>query len=63
MNNNKNVILKVNSQAQISISKSLEGIGIQRITMPLSPLDFIKLLHFADSKVNPRKAKINSIVK
>lgn len=63
MNNNKNVILKVNSQAQISISKSLEGIGIQRITMPLSPLDFIKLLHFADSKVNPRKAKINSIVR
>ncbi len=63
MYNNKSVILKVNNQAQISISKSLEGIGIQRVTMPLSPLDFIKLLHFADSKVNPRKAKINSIVK
>lgn len=41
--NNKSVILKVDNQAQISISKSLEGIGIQRVTMPISPLNFIKL--------------------
>lgn len=61
--NNKSVILKVDNQAQISISKSLEGIGIQRVTMPISPLNFIKLFHVADSKVNPRKAKINLIVK
>ena len=61
--NNKSVILKVDNQAQISISKSLEGIGIQRVTMPISPLNFIKLFHVADSKVNPRKAKINPVIR
>lgn len=63
MYKNKSVILKVDNQAEISISKSLEGIGIQKVSMPISPLNFIKLFHVADSKVNPRKAKINLIVK
>ena len=63
MDTEKYVILKASNQTQISIIKSLEGVDIQRIAMPISPVDFIKLLHFADSKVNPRKAKINPIVK
>lgn len=63
MDNSKFVILKSNGQTAISVIKSIEGISIQRVTIPLSPLDFIKLLHNADSKVNPRKAKINPIVK
>lgn len=63
MDSSKFVILKIDNQVQISIIKSLEGIDIQRVSIPISPLNFIKLLHFADSKVNPRKAKINPIVK
>lgn len=63
MDSSKFVILKSNSQTAISVAKSLEGISVQRTTLSLSPLDFVKLLHSADSKVNPRKAKINPIVK
>lgn len=63
MDSSKFVILKSNGQATISVIKSIEGISIQRVTIPLSPLDFIKLMHRADSRVNPRKAKINPIVK
>ena len=61
--NAKSVILKSENQTQISVTKSIEGISIQKIVMPISPLGFINLMHQADSKVNPRKAKINPIVK
>ena len=61
--NTKSVILKSENQTQISVTKSIEGISIQKIVMPISPLGFINLMHQADSKVNPRKAKINPIVK
>lgn len=59
----KTVILKAEKESHVSVTKSLEGIGIQKIIMPISPLGFINLMHYADSKVNPRKAKINPIVK
>lgn len=59
----KTVILKAENQSQVSVTKSIEGISIQKIVMPISPLGFINLMHHADSKVNPRKAKINPIVK
>lgn len=59
----KSVILKSENQTQVSVTRSIEGISIQRIVMPVSPLGFINLMHHADSKVNPRKAKINPIVK
>ena len=61
--NAKSVILKSENQTQVSVTRSIEGIGIQKIVMPISPLGFINLMHHADSKVNPRKAKINLIVK
>lgn len=52
--NTKSVILKSENQTQISVTKSIEGISIQKIVMPISPLGFINLMHQADSKVNPR---------
>lgn len=61
--NAKSVILKSENQTQVSVTRSIEGICIQKIVMPISPLSFINLMHHADSKVNPRKAKINPIVK
>ncbi len=61
--NAKSVILKSENQTQVSVTRSIEGICIQKIVMPISPLGFINLMHHADSKVNPRKAKINPIVK
>ena len=53
--NAKSVILKSENQTQVSVTRSIEGICIQKIVMPISPLGFINLMHHADSKVNPRK--------
>lgn len=56
-----NLILKLGHSSEFQISK--EGLKIQKIVSSISPLDFIKLLFYADNKVNPRTATVNTITK
>jgi hypothetical protein len=57
----KNLIIKLNDSN--SLKNSPEGIKISRLISSISPLNFIRLLHRADNKVNPRMAKVNTITK
>lgn len=57
----KELILKLNQTNEYQ--ESLEGVKIRKIVSSISPLNFIKLLYFADNKVNPRTATVNSITK
>lgn len=56
-----NLILKLSHLSELQ--KSKEGIKIQKIVSSISPSNFIKLLYFADNKVNPRTATVNTITK
>lgn len=57
----KKVIIKLNDSVNYQSSK--EGVKLNKLSSAISPLNFIKLLHYADNKVNPRDAKINIITK
>lgn len=57
----KNVILKLNENPVIQHSK--EGVRLNKLSSSISPINFIKLVHSADNKVNPRSAKDNKITK
>jgi hypothetical protein len=57
----KKVILKLTDS--VNIQSSNEGVRLNKISSAISPSNFIKLLHYADNKVNPRDAKINKITK
>ena len=57
----KKLILKLNDSNSLQISK--EGVKINKLVSSISPSNFIKLLHEADNKVNPRIAKVNKITK
>jgi hypothetical protein len=50
-----NLIIRL--QSDNSLQKSNEGVNIVKYVSSISPGDFIKLLDFADNKVNPRIAK------
>jgi hypothetical protein len=56
-----NLIIKLNTSNDFQTSN--EGLKINKIISSISPFNFIKLLHYADNKVNPRIAKENSITK
>lgn len=56
-----NLILRLNDSNSLQISH--EGVKINKLVSSISPLNFIKLLHNADNKVNPRIAKVNKITK
>lgn len=56
-----NLILKLGHSSEFQTSK--EGIKIQKIVSSISPSSFIQLLFFADNKVNPRIATVNTITK
>lgn len=56
-----NLILKLGHSSEFQTSK--EGLKIQKIVSSISPSNFIKLLFFADNKVNPRIATVNTITK
>lgn len=57
----KDIILKL--EHSNSAQTSLQGCKIQKIVSSISPFTFIKLLHIADNKVNPRIATVNKITK
>lgn len=57
----KTIILKL--EHPNAIQTSLEGCKIQKVVSTISPLTFIKVLHLADNKVNPRIATVNKITK
>lgn len=57
----KDIILKL--EHSNSLHASLQGCKIQKIISSISPSSFVKLLHVADNKVNPRIATINKITK
>jgi hypothetical protein len=57
----KKVIIKLNDS--INFQTSNEGVRLNKLSSGISPANFIKLLHHADNKVNPRDAKINKITK
>ncbi len=56
-----NLIIKLNDAN--SLQKSQEGVKINKFQSSISPLNFIKLIHKADNKVNPRNAKENRVTK
>jgi hypothetical protein len=56
-----NLIIKLNDSN--SLQTSPEGVKINKLVSSISPLNFIKLLHKADNKVNPRIANVNRITK
>lgn len=57
----KNLIIRLNDSNSLQVSN--EGVKINKLVSSISPLTFIKLLHRADNKVNPRTAKVNRITK
>ena len=57
----KNLIIRLNTSN--SPHQSLEGVKINKIVSSISPSNFIKLLRYADNKVNPRIATVNKITK
>ena len=57
----KELILKLNQTNEYQ--ESFEGVKIRKIVSSISPSNFIKLLYFADNKVNPRTATVNNITK
>ena len=57
----KKVILKLTDSVNIQSSK--QRVRLNKISSAISPGKFIKLMHHADNKVNPRDAKINKITK
>ena len=59
--NKFNVIIKLNHKFENQVS--LEGKKIGKIVSSISPWDFMRILKYADNKVNPRTATINPIVK
>ena len=56
-----NLILKLDHTN--SLQTSQEGVKIQKFISSISPQQFIKLLKFADNKVNPRIATVNKITR
>ncbi|HWD88119.1 MAG TPA: hypothetical protein VG367_08335 [Mucilaginibacter sp.] len=57
----KNLIIRLNDST--GLQKSPEGVKINKLSSSISPSNFIKLLHDADNKVNPRIANVNKITK
>jgi len=55
------LIIKLNHSN--SLQSSPEGAKINKVISSISPLNFIKLLRYADNKVNPRTANVNRITK
>jgi len=55
------LIIRLNNSN--SLQTSPEGVKINKLVSSISPLNFIKLLHKADNKVNPRIANVNRITK
>lgn len=61
MKETKNLIIKLNHKSEDQIS--CENVKIRKIVSSISPLSFIHLFHYAENKVNPRTATVNSVVK
>jgi hypothetical protein len=57
----KKLIIKLNGSP--TIQSSIEGVKLNKLSASISAEYFIKLLQFADNKVNPREAKLNKITK
>lgn len=57
----KNLILKLDHSN--SLQTSNEEVKIQKFVSSISPSGFVKLLKYADNKVNPRIATVNKITK
>jgi hypothetical protein len=46
-----------------NVQSSKEGVRLNKLSAGISPESFIKLIHPADNKVNPREAKLNKITR